>query len=214
MTRHKRISTVATARLAALAVCLLASGCASTSVATPSEELVQDWRARAEEGLSHYPDANEAQREVFQRSLEAGEVSYEDYHDRMTAFVSCLEGSIVGELDVTEGENYGLRVLNVGFEVADDEATENANWALYERCLATEVSLVSDLYLAQPSATAWYERRIEEYLPSIVACLAQEGHAPPEDSTTDEILALDNDLSIDDMYRTPCLISTGTLQGN
>jgi hypothetical protein len=128
----------------------------------------------------------------------------------MMAFVSCLEESVAGKVDVDQGmENHGLPWIQAGIETSDDEATENANLAIFERCFAVEASLVSDLYVSQPSAVAWYAEHFEEYRDEIVACLADEGHPPPDGATTDEILALDNELNIDAPQRTACVISSG-----
>ncbi len=47
---------------------------------------------------------------MFRRSLDAGEVTFQDYNDRMSAFISCLEDSIVGTGQEYRGEERNMTV--------------------------------------------------------------------------------------------------------
>lgn len=191
---------------------LIVTACSPSGDGETTASLEASWRQRAEAALGHYPDANEAQLEVFERSLERGEVTYEDYHERMMAFVSCLEGSVTTRVDVDDGwEKYGLPWIQVGFETSDDAATEERNLALFERCAAVESDLISDLYESQPSATRWYNAHLANYVDEITACLAAEGETPPKGATADEILHIDSERNIDAPQRTPCVITSGFL---
>ena len=108
------------------ASCVLVAGC-STASGPSHEEITKQWQTDAQSTLPHYPEANEAQLAIFRQSLESGEVTYQDYKERMQAYVACLEGSIQGRVDFSEQyEQLGLPIIEVGIVMSEGEDVQKA----------------------------------------------------------------------------------------
>lgn len=213
MTQVRTPSRLFSARCLAftLTVALLATGCAS-STQSDREQIVKDWRATVDATIARYPDANDAQRAVLERSLESGEVTYQDYKESMLAYVACLEDSIEGQVDVSEAyEQLGLPIIEVGITVPEGEVVSESDDNLRLTCYTTEASLVSDLYTSQPAATEAYNALADEYRDKLLECLDTAGVEIDEDAPVSEILAVDSEFSASagSEPRNPCAISTG-----
>lgn len=162
--------------------------------------------------MSRYPEANDAQRDVLERSLASGEVTYQDYKERMMAYAACLEGSIKGQVDVSEAyEQLGLPIIEVGIVMPEGEEVPQEDDAVRESCYRNEASLVSDLYTSQPSATEAYNALAEQYRGALLECLDEAGIEVDKDAAISEILAIDAESSAaaGGEPRNPCAISTG-----
>lgn len=209
---QKRSGLSRPARFAvALAVATVLASC-SDSAQGDREQIVEEWRSTVDASMAHYPQANEAQREVLERSLASGEVTFQDYKERMLAYVTCLEGSIEGQVEVSEAyEQLGLPIIEVGIVMPEGEEVSQQDDAVRESCYQAEVSLVSDLYTSQPAATEAYNALAQEYRSALLECLDSAGITVDKDAPISEILAADAETSAaaGDGPRNPCAISTG-----
>lgn len=174
----------------ASAVLIAVAGCAGATDRVPSSAAAASWGTRIDAILADAREggAGERQLEVLREARRTGSLSYDTTVDLVRDTFGCFEASGIGyEEQPAEERAPGWKVVRYSFRAEAPGLSESHVKTLADACMAEHSMyaefVLQDVGLHQDAR----DRRMRAELPTILACLAENGVRMDADATLDEI---------------------------
>lgn len=177
--------------LALVAVGLvLAAACSTPTALDPTEEarlLTGDLTYMLDDARTR--EASEAQLEMLEAALTAGELTYDQVAVAHEPFYACVEdaGVPVTVRGAIKESHTGLLVPDYIQPIPDGMSTEQVA-KVSDKCYDEHVNFLMGYYVSQPQVVDYYLQTFEEQREYIVDCLTKRGFPVDPDSTRLELL--------------------------